>query len=366
MTPLALVPRTDEKLSRSSASRRSATPTRCSSSAAPSCRGGWARRSASGDGVIGAMGRVDGRPVACFAQDPSYLGGSLGEAQADTICRVLEQAGRGTRAGRRLHRVRGRAPAGGRRGAGAATDASSARTPRLSGVVPQISVICGASAGGGSYAPALTDIVVMTKQASMFLTGPGVVREVTGERSTARRSAARRCTSETASASSSPTPISTRHGSCATCSTTCPRTRRRARTAGRPSIRRARCRRVPDEASQGLRRSPRPAHARRRRPRARAQRRAGRATSSPRTRASTGARSASSPTSRSSSAGALNSEAACKAARFVNSCDAFGLPLVVLVDTPGLPARHARRRRAASSATAPSSCTRSPRHRCRA
>ena len=47
-----------------------------------------------GDGVIGAMGRVDGRPVACFAQDPSYLGGSLGEAQADTICRVLEQAGR--------------------------------------------------------------------------------------------------------------------------------------------------------------------------------------------------------------------------------------------------------------------------------
>ena len=48
----------------------------------------------SGDGVVGAMGRVDGRPVACFAQDPSYLGGSLGKAQADTICRVLEQAGR--------------------------------------------------------------------------------------------------------------------------------------------------------------------------------------------------------------------------------------------------------------------------------
>ncbi|CAN5610072.1 hypothetical protein BH20ACT17_BH20ACT17_10570 [soil metagenome] len=51
----------------------------------------------------------------------------------------------------------------------------------LSGQVPQISVICGASAGGGSYSPALTDFVVMTKQASMFLTGPSVVKEVMGE-----------------------------------------------------------------------------------------------------------------------------------------------------------------------------------------
>jgi len=51
----------------------------------------------------------------------------------------------------------------------------------LSGVVPQISVICGASAGGGSYAPALTDFVVMTRQSSMFLTGPAVVKEVMGE-----------------------------------------------------------------------------------------------------------------------------------------------------------------------------------------
>jgi acetyl-CoA carboxylase carboxyltransferase component len=51
----------------------------------------------------------------------------------------------------------------------------------LSGLVPQISVICGASAGGGSYAPALTDFVIMTEHASMFLTGPGVVAKVTGE-----------------------------------------------------------------------------------------------------------------------------------------------------------------------------------------
>ena len=51
----------------------------------------------------------------------------------------------------------------------------------LSGHVPQISVICGPSAGGGSYAPALTDFVIMTESASMFLTGPGVVAKVTGE-----------------------------------------------------------------------------------------------------------------------------------------------------------------------------------------
>src|ERR687893_3133113 len=51
----------------------------------------------------------------------------------------------------------------------------------LSGKIPQISVICGASAGGGSYSPALTDFVVMTERGNMFLTGPAVVREVMGE-----------------------------------------------------------------------------------------------------------------------------------------------------------------------------------------
>src|SRR5205807_1589043 len=52
---------------------------------------------------------------------------------------------------------------------------------RLSGVVPQISVVSGASAGGGAYAPALGDVVIMTRQASMFLTGPAVIAQVMGE-----------------------------------------------------------------------------------------------------------------------------------------------------------------------------------------
>jgi acetyl-CoA carboxylase carboxyltransferase component len=137
-------------------------------------------RTSPGDGVVGATGMVDGRPIACFAQDASYLGGSLGEVQANTICRVLEVAGRA-----RMPVVGFIESAGARLQEGVAALSGYGRIfkahTQLSGQVPQISVICGASAGGGSYAPALTDVVVMTKQASMFLTGPGVVREVTGE-----------------------------------------------------------------------------------------------------------------------------------------------------------------------------------------
>jgi acetyl-CoA carboxylase carboxyltransferase component len=133
-----------------------------------------------GDGVVGATGRVDGRPIACYAQDPSYLGGSLGEVHAETICRVLRTAGRS-----RIPVVGFIESAGARLQEGVAALAGYGRifneNVALSGQVPQISVICGASAGGGSYSPALTDFVVMTQQASMFLTGPGVVKEVMGE-----------------------------------------------------------------------------------------------------------------------------------------------------------------------------------------
>ena len=180
MSTLALVPRSDEKLS--PLERLEAL---CDPDSLQLVRGAVLSRrmgdkTRAGDGVVGAMGRVDGRPIACFAQDPSYLGGSLGEQHADTICRVLEQAGRA-----RVPVVGFIESAGARLQEGVGALAGYGRIfkahTELSGIVPQISVICGASAGGGSYAPALTDIVVMTKAASMFLTGPGVVREVTGE-----------------------------------------------------------------------------------------------------------------------------------------------------------------------------------------
>jgi len=137
-------------------------------------------RARAGDGVAGGAGRIDGRPVFAYAQDPSYAGGSLGEAHADTIVRVLRLAERAL-----LPVVGFVESAGARLQEGLAALGGYGRVfrehVRLSGRVPQVSVITGASAGGGSYAPALTDFVVMTESASMFLTGPGIVEEVTGE-----------------------------------------------------------------------------------------------------------------------------------------------------------------------------------------
>ena len=146
---------------------------------------GLGSRGRDGDGVLAATAAVDGRPIACFAQDASFLGGSLGVAHADSVVRVLELAGRS-----RMPVVGFVESAGARMQEGTGALAGYGRIfrahTRLSGVVPQISVVCGASAGGGSYAPALTDLVIMTAGASMFLTGPGIVREVTGEETDAQ------------------------------------------------------------------------------------------------------------------------------------------------------------------------------------
>ena len=180
MTTLALVPQTDEKLS-----PMERLQVLCDPGSLQLLRGEvrsrrMGERTSAGDGVIGATGCVDGRPIACYAQDPSYVGGSLGEAHAETICRVLRTAGRA-----RMPVVAFIESAGARLQEGVAALAGYGRifaqNVALSGQVPQISVICGASAGGGSYSPALTDFVVMTRAASMFLTGPGVVQQVMGE-----------------------------------------------------------------------------------------------------------------------------------------------------------------------------------------
>jgi acetyl-CoA carboxylase carboxyltransferase component len=137
-------------------------------------------RAVEGDGVVGATGTVGGRPIACYAQDGAFLGGSLGERHADTIVRVLHIA---SRAG--IPVVAFVESGGARMQEGTAALAGYGRifreTVALTGVVPQISVVSGASAGGGAYSPALTDLIVMTEDASMFLTGPGVVREALGE-----------------------------------------------------------------------------------------------------------------------------------------------------------------------------------------
>jgi acetyl-CoA carboxylase carboxyltransferase component len=138
------------------------------------------RRADGGDGVVAGLGLVDGRPVACFAQDGDFRGGSLGAAHADSIDRVMQLAGRSgmpvvgliESAGARLQE--GTAALGG-------YGRIFRRNVALSGVVPQISVVGGVAAGGACYSPSLTDFTVMTEDATMFLTGPSVVREVAGE-----------------------------------------------------------------------------------------------------------------------------------------------------------------------------------------
>ena len=138
-----------------------------------------------GDGVIGASGRVGGRAVFCFAQDSGYAGGSVGAAHANTIVRIQQLAAQA-----RVPVIGFVESGGARMQEGLAALDGYARVfsqhVALSGKVPQISVITGTSAGGGCYSPALTDFVVMTDAATMFLTGPAVVREVTGQDTSAR------------------------------------------------------------------------------------------------------------------------------------------------------------------------------------
>ena len=146
--------------------------------------GAMGEKARAGDGVVGGSGLVAGRPVFAYAQDASYAGGSLGAAHAETIVRVLELA------------ERAKAPVVGFVGSGGARMQEGVaalggygrifrRIVGLSGRVPQISIITGLSAGGGAYSPALTDWIVMTEDSSMFLTGPAVVREALGEEVTA-------------------------------------------------------------------------------------------------------------------------------------------------------------------------------------
>ena len=133
-----------------------------------------------GDGVVTGAASVGGRPVGVFAQDPTVLGGSLGELHASKIARVLDYAERAAAP------VIGLLDSGGARiqeGVGSLDGygAIFRRNVRLSGRVPQISVVLGSCAGGAVYSPALTDIVIMSEGAQMFLTGPRVVKAVTHE-----------------------------------------------------------------------------------------------------------------------------------------------------------------------------------------
>ena len=134
-----------------------------------------------GDGVITGFGQIDGRPVAIFSQDFTVFGGSLGEAFAEKVVKLMDLAERygcpvigiNDSAGARIQEgVEGLAGYG----------EVFYRNVRASGVLPQISVIAGPCAGGAVYSPAMTDFVVMVDAISqMFITGPDVIKTVTGE-----------------------------------------------------------------------------------------------------------------------------------------------------------------------------------------
>jgi acetyl-CoA carboxylase carboxyltransferase component len=134
-----------------------------------------------GDGVVTGWGEVDGRPVCAFAQDATVFGGALGEAHAMKIVKIMETA---RKAG---VPIVGLDDSGGARIQEGVMSLGGYgevffRNVELSGVVPQISLILGPCAGGAVYSPAITDFVIMAKgTGQMFITGPDVVRAVTGE-----------------------------------------------------------------------------------------------------------------------------------------------------------------------------------------
>jgi len=145
---------------------------------------GMEKRRISGDGVVAGHGRVDGRPVFVFAQDFTVFGGSLSEANARKICKIMDLA---MKVGAP---VVGLNDSGGARiQEGVASLAGYAdiflRNTLASGVVPQVSAIMGPCAGGAVYSPAITDFVYMVEETSyMFVTGPDVIRTVTHEQVT--------------------------------------------------------------------------------------------------------------------------------------------------------------------------------------
>jgi len=134
-----------------------------------------------GDAVVTGHGTIDGRPVAVFSQDFTVFGGSLGEVMAEKMVKVMDLAAKiGCP-------VIGINDSGGARiqegvvSLGAYGDVF-VRNVQCSGVIPQISLIMGPCAGGAVYSPAMTDFIFMVKETShMFITGPDVIKTVTGE-----------------------------------------------------------------------------------------------------------------------------------------------------------------------------------------
>ena len=142
---------------------------------------GMDKKKKPGDGVVTGYGYIHGRLAFAASQDFTVSGGSLGEAQAEKICRAMEKA-----LDMKVPFISINDSGGARIEEGIDSLAGYAKIFRMntlcSGVIPQISVILGPCAGGACYSPAITDYIFMTqKNAQMYITGPAVVKSVTGE-----------------------------------------------------------------------------------------------------------------------------------------------------------------------------------------
>jgi propionyl-CoA carboxylase beta chain len=143
---------------------------------------GMSKEKIPSDGVITGYGKVEGRPVYVYAQDFTVYGGTMSDMQSRKICRLMDLA------------LRSGAPIIGIIDSGGARIQEGVkslggyaeifrRNARYSGVIPQISVMLGPCAGGAAYSPAITDVIIMVRGHSyMFLTGPEVIKTVTGEK----------------------------------------------------------------------------------------------------------------------------------------------------------------------------------------
>ena len=299
-----------------------------------------------GDAVVTGYGTIFGRKVFVFSQDFTIFGGSLSEVFAEKICKVMDLAvkfgcpviGINDSGGARIQE-------------GVVSLAGYAeifwRNVQSSGVVPQLSLVMGPCAGGAVYSPAITDFVFMVEGSSyMFITGPDVVKTVTGEEVTFEElgGASTHATKSGVAHFTSPDEEACLEDARYLLSFL-PQNNLDRPPFAEPSDPRDRESQeldalIPDEPTK-------PYDMKQVDPRtwsttASSSRctSGSRRTSSAGSHGSAGTRSASSATSRACSPACSTSTPRTRPARFVRTCDAFNIPIVTFVDVPGLPARH--------------------------
>ncbi len=142
---------------------------------------GMDKKEAPGEGVVVGAGAINGQQVFVASQDFTVLGGSVGEMHADKICQMLDAA---LKCGAPVVVINDSGGARIQEGVSSLSGYAKIfyRNVLLSGVVPQISIISGPCAGGAAYSPALTDFIIMVRGAELFITGPQVIEQVTGEK----------------------------------------------------------------------------------------------------------------------------------------------------------------------------------------